>query len=435
LDKIASSNRISATQIGTYRLCPRKWGWNKLDGVPAPPNKYAERGLRVHKAAERWLEKGIPVDMDTEEGKIITPGLKFLPPPGTGLTEHMFNFATETAVYTGLWDLLVLPQKPFDSNEIPSVSVIDHKTTSDFKWMKKVSDLRTDPQAIIYAVAAGAGVFQHYGVNPYIVLNWIYYRANAKKPGARKVTLYVLPDDAREVQQKDTKTVGAMSWSELMEQFADIEVTAAELLEHRRQGHKAIDLPYNIAGCKAFGGCPYAGNPCRLNFKDVLEGHMKQDIVSKAIAAQSGQNTQQDAAAQPVEQSLAAKIAARTAVKAKPAAQEADPAVVTQTQAAVGAAVPAVNPPGEAEPVQDDVQVDVDKQFGPEKLEEPTVSTSAVQRLGTAVEKAVFEQGAYIIAQGIVSARLFNHNGPEYVDEVAHLAVEIADKVAEVSKK
>ena len=425
LDKVALSNWISASQISTYRLCPRKWGWNKLNKIPAPANKYAERGTRVHRVAERWLEKGAPVDIDTEEGKIFTPGLKFLPPPGTGMTEYMFTFSTETAVYNGLWDLLIPPEKPLKPNEIPPVTVIDHKTTTDFKWMKKISELCVDPQAVIYAVAAGAGVFQHDGVDPYIILNWVYYRANAKKPGAKKVTLYVMPDDSSDVEKKNTDTVGAISYSELMEQFAEIEAIAAQLLEHRRQGHKAPDLPYNVAGCKAFGGCPYAGDPCQLTFRDVLEGHMTQDLVAKAMAAKGNQTPSQSAVGEEPapDQDLASKIAARTAAKAKSATAEADPAVVAQTQKEVGEAAPAVNPPGEAEP----------EAPAPETPEVPETPSTVYPLPETGISYRL--GGAVSIAQGIVSARIFNHSDPSYVDEVAHLAVEISDKIAEVAKK
>lgn len=347
---------VSASQISTYRLCPRKWGFNKLDGIKPPENKYAERGKAVHALLENWLKDGVPIDVSTEYGKIAAAGLKFLPAPGTGLVEHTFTFATQIATYLGLWDLW----EPAQATEEPwhvTSRVIDHKTTSDFKWLKLPDELRKDPQVVLYAVAAAAMAENE---NTHIELNWVYYRANAKKPGARKVQLHVLPQNMElPPRPKDVlpEHYGSMDYQELSERFSEIEQTAAELLEHHRQGRRGADLEYNVEACNAYGGCPYRGEPCKLTIGQMIRGAMAQEetLAERMAAAQaakhksagSGTNgASAPAAAAPAAGGgdLAAKMKAANAASA--ASTEAKTEAAAETTAAAAQSAPAaVNPP------------------------------------------------------------------------------------------
>lgn len=443
LDEIAQAHWVSATQVGTYRLCKRKWGWNKLDYIKVPPNRFAERGSRVHGVGERWLETGKAIDMDSEEGRIFSAGIKFLPPPGSGLVENQFTFSTNTAVYIGLWDLFIPVseqyfKKKLLENGVPIVPVYDHKTTTDFKWMKTAAELRTDPQMIIYGVAAAAGIYQRWEIVPVLVLTWIYYRANANKPGARRVQLVVVPDKKLPPPRPDDippEYFGVMDYSELMEQFADIESTAAELLEHRRQGHKARDLDYNVAGCNALGGCPYRGGPCELSFGETIRGHMEQkSLVERATAARQGTSTSAgDAGGAAAGQEELPNLAARMeAHRAKGAKEEADPAVVAGAEAAVAktaaevqAGAPQINPPGEAAaapPAQEPA---------PSSAAPPKAAARAVELAGEGLRLELAAE----VAGGVAAARLYNHTSPSYPEDVGTLALEVADAIIEAAKK
>lgn len=453
LDTVALSSWISATQVDTYRLCPRKWGWKMLNWIKTPPNKYAERGNRLHRVAERWLEKGTPADVDTEEGKIFIPGIKFLPPPGTGLTERQFTFATDTAIYIGLWDLFIpLVARDLQDyilyQQLPSVPVYDHKSTTDFKWMKKAEELCKDPQAVIYAVAAGAGIHQRWGAVPRVCLNWIYYRANANKPGARRVQLYVLPEgDFAPPKPSDVPDAyfGALHYPELMETFAGIEATAAELLEHRRQRHKAMDLEYNVEGCNAFGGCPYRDNPCKLSFSETIRGHMaqKDNIVERARAAQAAASTgkPQTGAAAATGQSeipgldLAARIEASKTVgttsEASPEAVADAQAVLAKTAAETQGGPPEINPPGEAQATPPS-----EEQAPAASAAEPGKQpNSALERMSARMISAERLAGTFAIAGGLAAARLYNHTSPSYAEDVGNLALEVADAIIAASQK
>ena len=99
LDEVALAHTLSPTQVDTYRLCPRKWAWNKRDGVRKPSNKYAQRGNDAHEMLDGWLGRGEPPDLTTEIGKMVQPGLKFLPPPKSGESEHEFRLQTDVGIY------------------------------------------------------------------------------------------------------------------------------------------------------------------------------------------------------------------------------------------------------------------------------------------------------------------------------------------------
>lgn len=371
LDDIAQSHWVSASQESTYDLCHKKWGFEKLDRLPKPPNRYAERGLDVHKVLEKWLEKGIPVDPDTDAGKIAMPGLKFLPPPGVSLVEHNFWFESDVATYVGFWDVLVPRPRVYVGNT-PIIEVYDHKTTSDLKWVKSFNELREDPQVIIYAISALFSLYERWkelcSHKPGLCLTWVYYRANPSKPGARRSQMYILPDEEKELPQLpkgiDKECFGVIRMSELEQMYQKFEDTAAELLEHHRQGHKGQDLPGNVAGCNAYGGCPYLGNPCELTTREIMRGYMAQESAAdrikarKAAAESAGDSSAEQTAAPPRQTtlSIADKIRAKTAgseasPEAKAEAEATVRAAAEQQQPPAGRGEPAVNPPEAEQPV------------------------------------------------------------------------------------
>lgn len=354
LDEYALKHWVSASQHETYVLCPRKWGYYKLDGIAKVSNKYAERGSRVHAVAELWLRDGVAPDLNTEYGKIFSAGIKYLPPPGGLLIEQKFSFQTENAVYVGTWDVLV----PFDK-DVLYIQIVDHKTTSGFKWIKTSEDLKTNIQSNIYAVAV-LGYARDRGVDidrVILKMDWVYYLANEKNPRSRLSRLYVAPD----VTYNTPEDGLALYQQDLLDQFDKIDQVSVLMLEHHRQGHKASDLDCNIEGCNAYGGCPYRGNPCVLTMQERMRGYMAQQSLQERIAARKAA-AEATAAATPVGVSenkegisdLAARIA-----KAKAGAAKSSGAASPEAVAAVSAlkkgisdvanlAGPAVNPPGEA---------------------------------------------------------------------------------------
>ncbi len=386
LDGVALAHGSSASQTDTYWLCNRKWGFGKLDLIPRLPNKYADRGTAIHTMLEQWLTHGTPIDTSTDYGKMAEPGLKFLPAVGVGLKEHRFTMETEVGIYRGDWDIwiphagesLVGTDDPRGPILVPKTEVWDHKTTSDFKWLKTADDLRKDAQAGIYAVSAMQCVRQRQGlpdgVMPHVELNWVYYRASAKKPGARRVILHVLPDGMEEPQRPKgvrDKHFGVMRYGELEKHWERIESTTLELLDHHRQGRKGLDLAPNTEGCRAYGGCPYVGDPCKLTMRQLISGHLQQEkkvatLAERMKAAGSGEAPESETpaagsaetpaaganGAAPAGGDMAARMAAARGGGAAPAASQASDkanadaaSIVDVGAAAVQAAAAEVNPP------------------------------------------------------------------------------------------
>jgi hypothetical protein len=444
LDATAKAYWVSPSQIATYRLCPRKWGWDKLNGIKAPPNAFAEKGNRVHAVGASWSEDGTEIDLNTEEGKIFAPGVKYLPPPGVGLVEQTFRFRTSIASYIGIWDLLV-PTSVDGELLSPTMlpQVYDHKTTSDFKWMKHAAELMEDVQSNIYAIAALAAsraFFEQFEIAPRAQLNWIYYRANEKRPGARHVQLYVLPDGhAIPDRPKGVarENFGVLYESVLMKNFAGIEQTAQEMLDHRRAKRKAMDLDINVTGCNAYGGCFYRGTPCKLTTSQVIRGHMDQQQSLAEKMKKSQEAKKAGAAASTGDQPVS--LVGRMKRRAKPAEADASAEVVSGAEEAVAQAAqevgasgeaeagPAVNP-GEAE-TQDKAAATL--QAAEEVREAGGVP--AAEQLG--IEAIDRVGAAALVAQGVVSGRLYQHTDGKYTTNVGKLALGVVDKIIELASK
>lgn len=217
-----TSGGISPSQIQLYRNCQKAWGFRYLQKIYSPQTDSTILGSRVHAILEAWLRDGAKPDpnevLQTSKGlrfpgQIALAGIPFLPVPGTGEPEREWWLDDNGILYHGIIDWSA-PGR-----------VLDHKTTTSFKWVK---DLETDIQAHMYALIAvvdGA---------PVVDLEWIYYRTH--RPEARR---------------------SAVRWTS--EQILDfygeiIRPTAAQI--HAATDFDALEL--NPQHCSAFGGCPHS---------------------------------------------------------------------------------------------------------------------------------------------------------------------------------
>jgi len=278
-------NPVSPSQIETARMCWRKWGLDKLDKIPRPSNKHAQRGTDAHTVLELWGRDGKIIDLNTDLGKIVSAGLPFLPRPGTYLTEHKFTFRTPRATYRGVQDLKSKPGSRIKS-------IWDYKTTTDFRWAKTPEILRRDPQANIYAMseikAAEAAGETINGIEQ----NWVYFLADPKKPKSFKVQLHVLRDEHTPVPtcgpEVKREHFGVMRFDELYERFDEIEQTSEQILVYRKlhsEGRiSGAELPHDATACGAFGGCPYLGKSCKLTVKERITSMEKQQTLADKMA-------------------------------------------------------------------------------------------------------------------------------------------------------
>lgn len=425
-----NAHRISPSQVETAKLCLRKWGFNKLDGLATPSNKYAQTGHDSHEVLELWQRDGKVVDLTTDIGKIVSAGLKFLPQPGTHRTEEQFVFDTGRVVFHGRMDLRGQPTSRVQS-------VWDHKTTSSFTWMKTPIVLRRDAQAVIYSKAALAEAHAHglrWGSTlERVELNWVYYQTTPERPRSRKVQLHVLQDEhARHPECPDNvlpEHFGVMTLSELDERFAEVEELGVQLLGLYRDKPKASELPYNATACGAFGGCPFQGGPCKLTYSERIESMESQSKAKSLTLAEKIRNNLTAAA------SAAAAIAG-AAPPAAPKAPAAPTVSARATAAAPGpapfrlakavAALPGVNPPEQSLGVDPDAP-DAFKdrtQF----VEEAPRNIAAAHAKEIAEDQASSRtQFAARAMESLVAARVYSVDDTRYALKLAADAVKLAD--------
>lgn len=464
---------VSPSQADTIELCERKWAYEKLEGLPRPPNEFAQVGLDVHAVLEQWQKTGGVIDLTTDIGKIIAPGLKFLPRPGTHITEHDFAFDTGRVTFHGRMDL----RGPADARV---QTVWDHKTTGSFAWLKSPQVLRRDNQAVIYAKAVLEEAYWQglvWGESlDRVELNWVYYIRNPERPRSRKVQLVVVHDDSSGVPScpEDVRPehFGVMTLAELEKNFIRIEQEVGlKILAHHWAKLRAADLPYNVAACSAYGGCPYQDNPCELTLAERIEAMEAQEKATNVTLAdkirasmaktQAGQGAEggppqatpptvtapaappippvpppqagapsqapgQPAAGPPPAPPGLAKLAAAQTPQEPPAAAQPpqEPSAATQTAAqstggpppppalakTLGAQAPAaqVNPPEKAKGVDPDA---------------PAQRTSQGARVISRAEMTME------MAKSLVEARVYSLEDNRYEKKIADQSVKLADMI------
>lgn len=244
---------LSASQIDTYKDCPRKWAWNKIEGLEQTQAASAELGEMIHTQLERHL-LGYPMDF-TVGGKfgvgrpaeLAATAIHLLPPPRfPGLrVEDKFDKVDLSAydnpgyLFSGRIDWCLIADLKGDG---PELIIGDHKSTSDIAaWAKTPEVLRTDTQAIIYARYGLTHLAPHLEK---VSLQWTYIQTRN-----RKISVPVTIDLTR---------------AEVSIAFESIEATAREMVEVRQSGKRALDLAPNPDTCEKYGGCSFQGN-CNLS--------------------------------------------------------------------------------------------------------------------------------------------------------------------------
>lgn len=250
--------KISPSQIATWNTCPRKWGWDKLEGVPSPTSPQAEFGTGVHSLAEAWFrDLALPLG-EEREAKVARALIQKYPAP-QGMynmyTERYFTFehpSVEGVVFHGYIDL------EFRCYAFPGeVVVSDHKTTGDLVWAKTSADLLEDPQSIIYANSVYLRP-EHDGL---VRCRWTYVQTTGHH----------------------TTRVAEVLWQrdEAAEAFEKHIVPVARLIR-AAHGMRALDLPPDVSACDRFGGCPYREN-CNITPTQRLRSMMEAQSLKEKL--------------------------------------------------------------------------------------------------------------------------------------------------------
>jgi hypothetical protein len=218
---------ISPSQMASFRDCPRKWAFDKLDCVPRRETKATAAGTAIHKEVEDYYRHGtVP---ESREAQAL---LAHLPPRGPDVeVEVEFSFAwpyTKNVMVHGIIDLV----------HRPTHRVMDHKTSANLdKALKTPDDLALDAQAAVYGTAYRV-MTGHRGD---VGLQWTYVQRDAPKR-APPPTIPV---------------VKVQSLTEVEAAFGHWRSTVDELVQIRRRGGKAADVRADTSTCYKYGPCQY----------------------------------------------------------------------------------------------------------------------------------------------------------------------------------
>lgn len=241
---------LSASQIKTFARCKRKWGWEYIAGHRPPPGPSAELGIRVHSILEAYLKDGVMPRSDTKEGQIAAAGLSLLPPRDVGwlAVERRIDFShgDPPIAYRGFIDCLYTP-----SDEAVA-QIIDHKTTTDFKYGLTEEELKQDIQSIMYA----RWYFGMDEMAEVVDLQWIYYHTRQFRSKVVEATL-----DRSQVFEAFEKIHNAYSLP-----IAEALISIVDPKE----------LEPNYDACGDYGGCPHAQR-CELKPNDLFVSAFKDD--------------------------------------------------------------------------------------------------------------------------------------------------------------
>lgn len=275
---------FSVSQAQTFELCPRKWAYQKIDGLPDPGNEASQLGGEVHEELEEYLEKGTPIGTD-RAGKIAMCALPHLPPPmypGMRIEDWFHvkigNYQGKHGVgayYRGLKDVEI--RAGWKRPGIPFVS--DHKTTKNFGWLKTPEDL-TGGESDVGDMQAGLYAYDTMlqATVDVVDLQWTYMRTTGAPVAEPSIALITRTQVDRIIHK--------------------LELTTAEMIRTKDEHSTALTVVQDPTGCSAFGGCPYQ-DLCKLTPREKLKAMVKQ------VAKESG---------------VLGKLAARKAAKSGAAA-------------------------------------------------------------------------------------------------------------------
>ncbi len=343
---------LSASQIGTYLDCKRKWGFKSIAKLPDPSGPAAELGKEVDDTQlQPYLRDGRPFDYTRDSGYIAASALAYLPEPKTLGLEVQKHFvfrsrlAPDELSYQGYIDLWLpeggAPDMPAAPEGVVIPNVKDFKTTGNVtsKWVKTPKILETDVQAMIYATWVMAST-------PYrtVDLDWIYMQTR----GARKVKRHHLRVEGKHVSA----------------QFARIDAIGVEMMQTRKAVEAASsgDLAVAVAAtipatpceaCRAYNGCPYRSQ-CNFSPADYESESLPQlesidmsdtaSLLAQLKAKRSGAVTAAPAVA-PVVQHAPVQVAAVVeAVGINPPESRLPPPAPPETPFVQAVAEPAAKP-------------------------------------------------------------------------------------------
>lgn len=311
------THQLSASQINTYRDCPRKWAFQYIEKIKPPPHPSAEIGIEAHKHLEDYETQGIYPEGLTPAVKMAQAAIEYREQnpftSGPTIAEAKFAFETDAGVFRGLMDL------QYRDSHTGLHTIHDYKTTGNLKYAQTPESLTTDIQATIYAKAACT---THQ--TDEVLCRWMYI-TRTKNPQIHIVTRKRLLPDIDKTLVPIVKTGRKMQ---------------ALMVERPR----ALDVAGDPDACGKYGGCPFLATCYPPTERTERKEREMSDAASRILelAKQKSRAAKARAAAEAEEAAAAAQIAEAEAEAEAEAKAKAEAEAAAK---AAAEAVPAINPP------------------------------------------------------------------------------------------
>jgi hypothetical protein len=226
--------QVSASQINEHDLCPAKWYYNKVVGLPQEETEPLREGTRLHAQMEDFYNE---LKIPTHLSCIEAIKLPEVPAPDSEGHDRViieqprnYDLGLELAgvKVRGRIDLLLPPEQNI-------FRVVDWKSTSSFSYLKDSDELARNPQGIVYLKYG----FQQYQDAHYGTFRHVYIRTKGGFGATSRVTDPLDPDYV------DDLYYGAL---EPLVERMKIDATTPSV----------EDVPRNKSACWKFGRrCPY----------------------------------------------------------------------------------------------------------------------------------------------------------------------------------
>ena len=235
---------VSASQIKTFRRCPRLWVYEKfVTKTRTPPSKAQQFGTNVHNELEEYLTNGKTPKLLSSQALVST-----LPYSGADvLTEvavstYSLKTRSDATVVLEDYTLAGVPVSGF-IDVWTSSGVEDFKTTKDLRYSLRAEELLTDVQMMIYA-----DVF--FKANPDLSECTVTHRNVTRSLRSPKVRIVQVP----------------VSRGHVLEQIEDIELTVRKMRstveDYFRSKIVHLVDDNERTGCYAYGPCTYLKKGC-----------------------------------------------------------------------------------------------------------------------------------------------------------------------------
>lgn len=241
---------VSASQIDSYRSCPRRWWFKSIRKIPTDTTPALVFGDRFAKAVEARL-KGLQIPRfdavaDAVIDRFLDAAASFYPAPNPLIYAErkvQFDLAPETRM-VGYLDVLDL--------STGEIQIRDHKTRADKRYAPTAEKLRSDLQLSIYAHA----ILLEYPDAPEVSVGHINYVKPPKEYAndLKWIEHEWTPAVFLRHTPLDRATV-ATTMAGVMEDAAAMTTLADPLLE-------PTSVPFDTTGraCFAYNQpCPFAG--------------------------------------------------------------------------------------------------------------------------------------------------------------------------------